>query len=105
LKRVHTADNVAEAWHIRNVLVHNDIEAVVKNDRLYSVAGEIPITECLPEVWVSQMCFSQAEQVIRDLETANDDAGADWICRNCKESNGGNFSLCWNCQTAFQAEA
>ncbi|MEE3301128.1 MAG: DUF2007 domain-containing protein [Pseudomonadota bacterium] len=43
MKLVYTADNVAMAWHVRNLLEQHDIAAIVRNDKLYSVAGEMPV--------------------------------------------------------------
>lgn len=100
MKRVYTTDSVHMAWHIRNVLEHHDIEATVKNDKLYSVAGEIPFVECLPEVWVNNsLNYKRAEQIIRELENTVDIDGDDWTCGGCGEDNAVTFDICWNCQT------
>lgn len=101
MKRVYTSDTVAQAWHIRNLLEQYGIKATIKNEQLYSVAGEIPITECMPEVWVEDLVFVRAEQIISDTELGTESAGDDWICNNCQESNGAAFGLCWNCQAAL----
>lgn len=98
MKRVYTSDTVAQAWHIRNLLEQHGIRSTVKNEQLYSVAGELPITECMPEVWVDDSFFIKAEQIIRDIENSTEPEGEDWVCDNCKESNGASFGLCWNCQ-------
>ncbi|NQV71306.1 MAG: DUF2007 domain-containing protein [Pseudohongiella sp.] len=100
MRRVYTSDNVTKAWHIRNVLEQHDIQAVVKNEQLYSVAGEVPITECMPEVWVGDLFFARADQIIRDIENSAEPEGQDWICNSCKEVNAGSFGLCWNCQAS-----
>lgn len=100
MKRVYTADSVAMAWHMRNVLEQHDIGAQVRNDNLYSVAGEVPIHECQPEVWVKPLDFRRAEQIIRELEQSNSarQEGPDWTCSHCQESNFDTFDICWNCQ-------
>lgn len=97
MKRVYSTDNIAKAWNIKNVLEQFDIAAEVKNQQLYSIAGEVPITECLPEVWVNSLYFARAEQIIADLENAPVEAGPDWQCPKCSEQNGLNFALCWKC--------
>ena len=99
MKRVYTADSVPMAWHIANVLENHDIQALVKNDRLHSVAGEVPVNECMPEVWVrNDLDYIRAEQIITELESTAEIEEPDWRCRTCAEENAGNFDLCWNCQ-------
>ncbi len=114
MKRVYTADSVAMAWHISNVLQFHGIDTELRNSNLYSVAGELPITECLPEVWVKRpLDFRYAEQLIRELlqgdgqpdSTDKPEAGAlssapDWLCRECGESNADIFAICWQCQAS-----
>ena len=99
MKRVYTADNVAMAWHVRNLLEQHDIAAIVRNDKLYSVAGEMPVHECLPEVWVEEkLNVRRAEQIIRKLAIPVPEEGEEWNCGNCDEVNAASFDLCWNCQ-------
>ena len=99
MKRVYAAASVPMAWHMANVLEYHGIEALVKNDQLYSVAGEVPVNECMPEVWVrNDLDYIRAEQIIKELESGSKIEEPDWHCRVCAEDNGGNFDLCWNCQ-------
>jgi hypothetical protein len=106
MKRVYTADSAAMAWHIKNVLEHNNIDAIVRNEGLMSVAGEVPITECQPQVWVLNNLYEKlAEQIIKEAVGGQVIEGPDWICRNCNESNAANFAICWNCQSSIDGEA
>ncbi|NKB32099.1 MAG: DUF2007 domain-containing protein [Pseudomonadales bacterium] len=100
MKRVYTADSVAMAWHIRNVLEQHDIYAEVKNERLSSIAGETPITESMPEVWVKPLYAKRAEQILKELANADEVEGEEWVCRSCGEDNLGSFDICWNCQSS-----
>jgi hypothetical protein len=102
MKRVYTTDSVAMAWHMRNVLEQHDIDAEVRNANLFSVAGELPIHECQPEVWVRPLDFRRAEQIIRELELTSSERqdGPEWICGHCQENNYDNFDICWNCQNS-----
>lgn len=105
MKRVYTSDSVPMAWHVRNVLQQHDITTTLKNDKLYSVSGEIPFTECMPEVWVrNDLDFLRAQQIISELEAAPEVDGEDWVCTGCGESNTVTFEICWNCQCGFEAE-
>lgn len=104
-KRVYTSYSVPMAWHVRNVLQQHDIATTLKNDNLYSVSGEVPFTECMPEVWVdNSLDFSRAERIIGELESAADIEGADWACKTCGEINTVIFEICWNCQGAADAK-
>lgn len=98
--RIYTADNVAMAWHIRNILEQYDIYAEVKNENIYSVAGEIPMTEGLPEVWVKPLYAKRAEEIIKEQVFSDEIAGKDWICDKCGEENAQSFNVCWQCQTS-----
>jgi len=98
MKRVYIADSVPMAWHIKNLLESYGVSCLVKNDRLYSVAGEIPVTECLPEVWVmSSLYVKYAEGIIKQVESDCVQDHEDWICRVCEEANFSNFGACWSC--------
>ena len=101
MKRIYTADNVAMAWHIRNILEQHDIYAEVKNEKIYSIAGETPITESLPEVWVKPFYTKRAEEIIREHTLPNNTEGEDWVCGKCNEDNAPSFNICWNCLTSL----
>lgn len=99
MKKIYTADSAAMAWHIRNVLEQHDIYAVVKNEKLASIAGETPITETMPEVWVKPLFAKRAEQIVQEVLNSDDSPeGEDWICMTCGEENTASFDICWNCQ-------
>lgn len=105
MKRVFTAESVAMAWHVKNVLEFHDIDAVVKNEGLLSIAGEVPIGECQPEVWVlNDLYFALAEKLVLELESEPNVEGEDWHCRNCQESNLASYGICWNCQSSIDTE-
>ena len=42
MKKVYSTEILANAWNIKNVLEQHDIEAVIKNENLFSVSGESP---------------------------------------------------------------
>lgn len=105
MKRVYTADSVAMAWHVKNILEFHDIDATVKNEGLMTIAGEVPFVECLPEVWVlNDLCSPLAEKLIKEIEDEPAVEGADWNCRDCKESNLASYAICWNCQSSIDEE-
>lgn len=98
MRKVYSHENLSMAWHVRNVLEQHDIDCLVKNDRLYSVAGELPIHECQAEVWIrNPLYFRRAEEIIRAMENELEEPGEDWQCPHCGESNLGNYAACWSC--------
>ena len=98
MKKVYSTEILANAWNIRNVLEQHGIEAEVRNESLFSVSGEVPFIECMPEVWVKALFAKRAEQIIGELENAVELKGGDWVCAECGESNGINFAVCWSCE-------
>ena len=98
MKKVYSTEILANAWNIRNVLEQHDIEAEVRNENLFSVSGEVPFIECMPEVWVKSLYSARAEQIIAEIENSIEVKGPDWFCPDCGESNTINFAVCWNCE-------
>lgn len=98
MKKVYSTEILANAWNIRNVLQQHDIEAEVRNENLFSVSGEVPFIECMPEVWVQTLYAARAEQIIAQTQGPAEEEGPDWHCLACGESNASNFAVCWNCE-------
>ncbi len=100
MKKVYSNNNVALVWHVRNMLEQQGIGVTVRNDKLYSIAGELPVTECMAEVWVEHpLNYRLAESLVAELEAGECDIGADWQCTECGESVAGSLAICWNCQS------
>ena len=81
------------------MLEAQDIQCVIKNERLSSIAGEIPMVNVWPELWVKDaMKEKWAKEIISEFEKSMVD-GETWICENCGEEHGAQFKDCWNCQS------
>lgn len=105
MKRIYSNNNVALAWHVRNMLEQHDIPVQMKNDKLYSIAGELPVTECMAEVWVKNpLHYRLAEKLVEELESGSSEEFQDWHCPDCGELVEGTFALCWNCQEDSSAQ-
>ena len=86
---------------MKNMLEQQGIEVETRNDRLYSVAGELPVTECMGEVWVvSALYYQTAERLVSEMELASLPEFDAWVCHACHEKVDGTFAVCWNCQAA-----
>ena len=99
MKKVYSNNNIALVWHVKNMLEQQGIEAETRNDSLYSVAGELPVTECMGEVWVvNALNYQTAVRVVSEMELASLAENGAWVCHVCHEEVDGSFSVCWNCQ-------
>ena len=103
MKRLHTFQlwEGPQAEMFFGLLAQEGVECVVKNARLYSVVGEIPFIECLPELWVIDDEVAPRARLLLDgwLQQKADCQVQPWTCPNCGENSDGLFELCWNCMT------
>ena len=101
MKRVYSSYNLAAVHHARNLLQAAGIRAVVKNQYLSSAMGDLPPSECQPELWVlDDADVWRAEQVLFAAEPP----GEAWQCE-CGETLGGQFTQCWKCSAYRPIEA
>lgn len=98
MKKVYAAPDLLSAGHVRNLLEQSGIESELRNYYLGSGAGDLPVNECWPEIWVDNVDADRAEQAIQDLQVAlSTPAGPAWACPRCDEMNEGQFGECWHC--------
>ena len=83
----------------KEILAQEGIDCLVKNDRLSSAIGELPFTECFPELWViDDETFPRARLLLDGWLAQDSDPDADpWTCPSCGEFSAQHFSVCWNC--------
>ena len=96
MKLIFTHENKIIVENARNFLNTHDIASVLKNDILAGAAGELSPTETWPELWVSEVNFERAEQLVQQL--ISEPIGNPWTCIDCGEENEPSFELCWKCQ-------
>ncbi len=98
MRKVYSHESLVMVNHLRNVLEAQGVAALVRNDRLMGVLGEVPFVECWPQLWVVQdHQATRAEQLILEALEEPDPALADWTCGACGEQVDAAFGLCWNC--------
>ena len=96
--RVYRADTIAAASHMKNVLAQYGITAEIRNDRLFSLAGSIPIGESLVELWVKALDFRRATDLVKStLDPVSEEKTSIWVCENCSEEIEEHFAACWSC--------
>ena len=104
MQRVFTAATLLEAHLVQQMLEAELIPAAVFNENAHGAAGELPITETWPEVWIKddRHC-SEARSIIARYETASSgETRPRW--GQCGENNPGNFELCWYCGAMLSSE-
>lgn len=94
--RVFAHSNALLVSHVRNLLEAAGIPAQLRNMTLGGGAGELPLGECEPEVWVKPHNRERAEALIREALAGASEAPA-WRCPDCGEPLDGVFDACWNC--------
>lgn len=70
---------------------------MVKNRLLFGASGELPPTECWPEVWVMEDGDEDRAREIIEAVTAAGEEGPGWTCPGCGEQLDPVFTQCWNC--------
>jgi hypothetical protein len=99
MKKVTTSHSVVTVNHYKNLLESEGIPCLIKNEILGGIAGEMPLTEVWPELWVlNDIDFDRAKQLI-DEDIVDESPMQSWKCRKCGEENEGQFAACWKCQT------
>ena len=95
MRKVFGSDDPILAGHILSLLEAHGIECHARNMNLGGGLGELPVTECWPEIWVNHDADSRrARDLIAASRTAA--AGGVWECR-CREKMEAQFEFCWSC--------
>jgi hypothetical protein len=105
MKRIYTAQNLPEAYLVRDLLTRSGVAAHVFNEHAMAVMGELALGSAYPQVWIAQEHQEQhARLVIADYEN-RPALTTTKKCLGCGELNPGEFEICWNCATPLGVEA
>jgi hypothetical protein len=97
MKKLTSSESLVTINHYKNVLDSEGVASVIKNAILGGIAGEMPLDQVWPELWVvNDLDYDRAKQLI-DVDIADESPMASWKCRKCGEQNEGQFAACWNC--------
>ena len=98
VRKVYASDDSLIVGHVRQVLENHAIGCIVRNDFLLGGAGEIPINETWPEVWViHDGDFEQARALVDAVVAEAGLTDPPWRCTTCGERVEGQFTDCWRC--------
>jgi predicted RNA-binding Zn-ribbon protein involved in translation (DUF1610 family) len=86
--------------HIRNILQANGIACAIRGENRGIAAGEVPLTECWPELWIDDDTQgAESKQLIAEALAPGESDLVKWKCPHCGEEHEGQFTTCWNCGT------
>ena len=100
MKKLTSSDSLITINHYKNLLASEGIRAEIRNEFLGSILGEMPFAETWPEIWVADLDFDRATQLISSAEGESPPDG--WQCKRCGEDNEGQFAACWNCSSPLE---
>lgn len=84
--------------HLRNVLELAGVPSRVRNLDLGAAAGQLPPTECWPELWIDRdEDLELARRVLEDAFRPTAERSAAWQCSWCSERHEEQFTDCWKC--------
>ncbi len=97
---------LAQPWRNRlsqagpELLEHHHIKCIAKNEFLFGAAGELPPTECWPELWIAEdFQYEKAKELVEGFLAGSAEPGSAWSCPECGEAIEGQFNACWRCAT------
>lgn len=94
---LYSSLNLHEIYHLKNLIEAEGIRCQIKNELLSRLAGEIPFTECAPQLWLlDERDRERALRIVGDFGRGAA-AGPAWKCPSCGETLEGQFSECWHC--------
>ncbi len=98
MKRIYSAKDPLMIGHLKNVMATFGIKCVTRKLDLISAAGQLPPTECWPELWVvDDDKASRARSILKKTMAPLASVKKSWTCSGCDEKIEGQFSECWNC--------
>jgi hypothetical protein len=97
MQLLYSSLKLLEIHHLKNLLEAEGIRCQIRNELLSRLAGEIPFTECAPELWLlDERDLARARQIVTDFDRGPV-TGPAWSCPGCGEMLEGQFSACWHC--------
>jgi hypothetical protein len=100
MKRLLTHSDLVFIGHLKSVLEDRGIPCYIRNEHLGGAAGELPLNEVWPQLWVlDEHHFERAESLLESVnaESTSPKAGVSWACPTCSEMIEPQFTECWRC--------
>ncbi len=100
MKKLYTfaLSDRAMAVMFRELLKREGVDCLLRNEELFTGMGEIPFTECYPELWVvDDEIYPRAQSLLKQYMQSSNEELPSWTCSECGETIEGQFCSCWNC--------
>jgi hypothetical protein len=100
MKKLFTfnAGQNAQVGLLKDLLEKSFIPCVTRNEYLSVASGEIPFTECYPELWVlNDEDYPRAKELLDEWVSPQLEIPEAWLCCRCEEEIEGQFASCWKC--------
>lgn len=96
--RLTRAPDILLGQHWVNLLEQAGIACRLTGVHLQGGAGEIPVDQCGPDIWIEDEGDRDAAMKIIDgLGDSASNTGPAWNCPSCGEWLESQFSSCWQC--------
>lgn len=96
MRQIYTNEPYVLAMNSRNRLESAGIDAEFRNE--FASGAAVGGHALWPELWVDDSDYENAGKIL--ATSVVDEEPDDWVCQKCKETNPGNFRVCWKCQTS-----
>lgn len=101
MKKIYSSEDRVLINHLKNTLDLENIDCFIKNEFAFTLAGEVPVNEVWPELWVTESDLqTRAEEVIAQVINPAKNSGKSWQCSQCGELHDSQFTDCWKCGAA-----
>ncbi|MCK4707741.1 MAG: DUF2007 domain-containing protein [Gammaproteobacteria bacterium] len=98
MKKVYSSEDRVLIYHLKNTLDLEGIDCFIKNDMAFTLAGEVPVNEVWPELWITDFKLqTKAEEIIKQAVNPVQSIFKSWQCPKCGEKHDSQFTTCWKC--------
>jgi hypothetical protein len=98
MTKVYSAQSALTVGNLRNLLLTEGIESEVRIPFLAAAGGDLPMTECWPQLWiVNDEDLDRAMRLIHGAREPGRETYPSWKCLRCGEEIEGQFGACWQC--------
>jgi len=101
MKKILSSPDPGEIAMLRNMLETAGIPCLMRNEITAGLAGEVPISESTPQLWIQEdQQLAEALKIKKAWQTAPPVIGNSWVCPACGETSEPQFTSCWKCGAA-----
>lgn len=97
MRKIYSAASLAEAYLLRDLLAQAGIESFIFNEHAAGAAGELPLTEVGPQIWIVEESDVPRARALLDRRERSHVTKEARPCARCGELSPGTFEICWSC--------